>query len=130
MKAVSQGGTTHDKRLRELQEKYGGFEIVYGATAVDKTFRVITSPRFFTYLDLPNYLEFKSQGKDIKRHPAGDVKGESYGFIMPKGSDWAPIISEFFKSNGGYLRSNQYKAVLSNNLDAEVVRLLNSLSGS
>ena len=40
------------------------------------------------------------------------------------------IISEFFKSNGGYLRSNQYKAVLSNNLDAEVVRLLNSLSGS
>jgi len=128
MKAISQGGTTHDKRLKDLQKKYQSFEIVYGATSVDKTFRVLTSPRFFTYIDLPNYLQLSSEGKDIKRHAVGDVKGESYGFIMPKGSDWAPIITEFFEADGGYVKSDDYNRVLSKNLSAEVVRLLNSLS--
>lgn len=127
MRAVSQGGTTHDKRLKELQRKYN-FDIIYGATAVDKTYRVLTSPKYFTYLDLPNYLELRANGEDIKRHPAGDVKGESYGFVMPKGSDWTPIITEFFNANGGYIKSANYSKVLRENLDAEVVKLLAELA--
>ncbi|WP_462252615.1 transporter substrate-binding domain-containing protein [Ekhidna sp.] len=127
MRAVSQGGTTHDKRLKELKDQYG-FDIIYAASSVDKTFRVITSPKYFTYIDLPNYLELRAKGENIKRHPAGDVKGESYGFILPKGSDWTPVITEFFNADGGYMKGSDYKKVLSTNLNPEVVKLMDEIS--
>ncbi|MEM7297146.1 MAG: transporter substrate-binding domain-containing protein [Bacteroidota bacterium] len=127
MRAVSQGGTTHDVRLKEMQKKYG-FDIINAASSVDKTYRVITSSKYFTYIDLPNYLELSSKGEEVRRHPAGDIPGESYGFIMPKGSDWAPIITEFFNANGGYVKSAKYKKVLSDNLGPEVVKLMGSIA--
>ncbi len=127
MRAVSQGGTTHDKRIKELKDKYG-FEIIYAASSTDKTYRVITSPKYFTYIDLPNYLDLRSKGEGVKRHPAGDIKGESYGFILPKGNDWTPIITEFFNANGGYMKSDAYRKVLSNNLNPEVLSLMDSFA--
>ncbi|NQZ77655.1 MAG: transporter substrate-binding domain-containing protein [Ekhidna sp.] len=128
MLAVSQGGTTHDKRIQELSAKYGNFQIVYAASAADKTILVKSSARYFTYLDLPNYLELKSSGADIKRHPVGDIKGEYYGMILPKGSDWTPIIAEFFRTNDGYMKSQNYEGVLKENMGAEVVQLMRSVA--
>lgn len=127
MRAVSQGGTTHDVRLKEMQKKYG-FDIINAASSVDKTYRVITSSKYFTYIDLPNYLELLDKGKSVKRHAAGDIAGEQFGFVMPKGSDWAPIITEFFNSGGGYIKSAKYKKVLSDNLGPEVVKLMGSIA--
>jgi len=128
MKAVSQRGTTHDKRLKEIREKYGNFEIVYAESSAGKTEKVLSSSNYFTYIDFPNYLDLFSSRISIKRHSAGDIKGESFGFIMPKGSDWSPIITEFFNSNGGYVKSEAYETILNNNLTPKVVRLINLLS--
>ena len=128
MKAVSQRGTTHDKRLKEIRSKYGDFEIVYAESSAAKTEKVLSSPEFFTYIDFPNYLDLFSSRISIKRHSAGDRKGESFGFIMPKGCDWAPIITEFFNANGGYVKSEAYRKVLNDNLTPKVVRLINLLS--
>ena len=128
MKAVSQKGTTHDKRLKEIRSKYGDFEIVYAESSAAKTQQVLSSPQYFTYIDFPNYLDLFSSRISIRRHSAGDIKGESFGFIMPKGSDWAPIITEFFNAKGGYTKSDAYLKVLNNNLTPKVVRLIDLLS--
>lgn len=128
MKAISQRGTTHDKRLKEIKTSYGNFEIVYAESSAAKTQRVLSSPEYFTYIDFPNYLELFSSRISIKRHSAGDRKGESFGFIMPKGSDWAPIITEFFNANGGYVNSEDYRQVLNDNLTPKVVKLISLLS--
>ena len=128
MKAVSQGGTTHDKLLNELKTKYGGFDIIYAASSIDKEILVEKSPNFFTYMDLPNFLELKAKGKNVMRHSVGDVSGDYYGIIMPKGSDWAPIITEFFEANGGYVNSEVYREALVENFDSEVVKLMDQLA--
>lgn len=124
MKAVSQRGTTHDKRLKDIRARYGNFEIVYAESSADKTEKVLSSAAYFTYIDFPNYLDLFSSRISIKMHSAGDRKGESFGFIMPKGSDWAPIIREFFNADGGYVNSK----VLNDNLTPKVVRLIGLLS--
>lgn len=128
MRAVSQRETTHDKRLTDLKSKYGDFEIIYASSSSDKAYRVITSPKYFTYIDLPDYLELFSKGETIQRHKVGDVQGESFGFIMPKGNDWTPIITEFFNANGGYTKSAAYRKVFGDNLSPEVVKLMEELS--
>ena len=128
MKAVSQRGTTHDKRLKEIRSKYGNFEIIYAESSAAKTEKVLSSPDYFTYIDFPNYLDLFSSRISIKRHSAGDRKGETFGFIMPKGCDWAPIITEFFNANGGYVKSEDYRKVLNDNLTPSTVRLINLLS--
>lgn len=128
MKAVSQRGTTHDKRLKNIRSQYGNFEIVYAESSAAKTQKVLSSPAFFTYIDFPNYLDLFSSRISIKRHSVGDRKGESFGFIMPKGSDWTPIITEFFNADGGYVYSEEYRKVLNENLTPKVVKLISLLS--
>jgi hypothetical protein len=66
--------------------------------------------------------------KNIKRHPAGDKTSEQFGFIMPMTSDWAPLVDEFFKANGGYLNSKEYKNILVKHLGEAGVKLLQASS--
>lgn len=128
MKAVSERGTTHDQILKGMQGKYGNFEIVYAESSMGKVDKVLDSPGYWSYLDFPNYLHLFSSRIAIKRHSVGDRKGESFGFIMPKGSDWAPIITEFFQANGGYVNSEDYREVLEKNLGEKGVKLIGLLS--
>lgn len=128
MKAVSERGTTHDEILKDMQRKYGNFEIVYAESSMGKIDKVLSSQGFWSYLDFPNYLYLFSERIAIKRHSVGDRKGESFGFIMPKGCDWAPIITEFFNANEGYINSEAYRNVFIKNLGPNVVKLIGLLS--
>ncbi len=128
MKAVSQRGTTHDRILKEMRGKYGNFEIVYAESSAEKTQKVLSSPTYFSYIDFPNYLDLFSSRIAIKRHSVGDRNEESYGFIMPKGSDWGPLITEFFQADGGYVNSDDYREILNKNLGPKVVKLIGLLS--
>lgn len=128
MKAVSEKGTTHDQILKDMQRKYGTFEIVYAESSMAKIDKVLSAPGFWSYLDFPNYLHLFSSRIAIKRHSVGDRKGETFGFIMPKGCDWAPIVTEFFQANGGYVNSEDYRKVLEKNLGPNGVKLIALLS--
>ncbi len=128
MKAVSEIGTTHDKILKDMQRKYGNFEIVYAESSMGKVDKVLSSREYWSYLDFPNYLHLFSSRIAIRRHSVGDRKGELFGFIMPKGSDWAPVIAEFFQANGGYVSSEDYRKVLEKNLGPKGVKLIGLLS--
>ncbi len=128
MKAAVQKGSTHDKRLQEMKDQYGGFEIEYVNNSQEKLDKVLSSPDYFTYVDFPNYLEIINDNVNVDRQIPGDIHGESFGFIMPKNSDWAPVMNEFFNANGGYVKSAQYKQVMSDNLGYKILQLLEYFS--
>ncbi|MBK6266125.1 transporter substrate-binding domain-containing protein [Marivirga sp. S37H4] len=129
MTLVVQRGTTHETRAKEL--KSGAFpdlkiEVVNSFQECYQ--KVDKSADYFTYLDFSSYLTALENTSHIKRHTAGDQTGEEFGFIMPKGSDWKPIMDEFFNRNGGYTNSTEYKKIVANTLGNHVVSMLNSIN--
>jgi len=125
--AFTAKGTLNEKRILEVKKKYfPEMKIVLTATS-QETFEKITSDaNGFAYLDLAFYLEAVQQRKPIKRHPVGDVASEQFGFAMPMNSDWYPVLDEFFKADGGYVNSPQYKSILKKHLGEIGVKLLQS----
>jgi putative glutamine transport system substrate-binding protein len=126
---IVQKGTTHETRAREIKatlfpdlkiEAVNSFQECYD--------KVNTSSNYFTYLDFSSYLTALKNTKNIKRHQAGDQTGENFGFIMPKGSDWEPIIAAFFNKDGGFTNSTTYKKMVSKSLGSHVVSMLNSIN--
>jgi putative glutamine transport system substrate-binding protein len=127
--AYAAKGTTNEKRLLELKQKYyPNLKIVPTATSQETLERVTADPNGLAYLDLTFYLEAVRTKKMLKRHPIADKAAEQFGFIMPQNSDWYPIMDEFFKANGGYLNSAQYRSILLKHLGETGVKLLQSAS--
>ncbi len=124
--AVTAKGTLNEKRINDLKKHFPGMKIAYTATSQDTYEKVTADPNTFTYLDLAFYLEAVKNGKSVKRHPIGDQSAEQFGFVMPLNSDWYPVMDEFFKANGGYTNSTQYKAILTRHLGETGVKLLQS----
>lgn len=126
--AVTAKGTLNEKRISELKKYFPAMKIVYTATSQETYTKVTADPNTFTYLDIAFYLEAVQQGKSVKRHPIGDQTAEQFGFVMPMNSDWYPLMEEFFKANGGYTNTPQYKAILTKHLGDTGVKLLQSAS--
>jgi ABC-type amino acid transport substrate-binding protein len=125
--AYTAKGTVNQARIEELKKKYfPEMRIVLTATSQEAFEKVIGDRNGFAYLDLAFYLEAVQQRKPVKRHPVGDRASEQFGFAMPSNSDWYPVLDEFFKANGGYLNSTQYKSILKKHLGEIGVKLLQS----
>lgn len=123
--AYAAKGTTNEKRILELKQKYFADMKVVTTTSSQETFeKVFNDPNGFAYLDLAFYIEAVQLKKNVKRHPVGDKTAEQFGIIMPSGSDWVPLMDEFFKANGGYTNSKEYKAMLVKHLGESGVKLL------
>lgn len=127
--AYAAKGTTNEKRLLELKQKYfPNLKIVPTATSQETLEKVISDSNGLAYLDLTFYLEAVRTKKPLKRHPVADKAAEQFGFIMPNNSDWYPLMDEFFKANGGYANSTQYRSILLKHLGETGVKLLQSAS--
>jgi ABC-type amino acid transport substrate-binding protein len=123
--AYAAKGTTNEKRILELKEKYfPSMKIVYTTTSQETLDKVVLDPNGFAYLDIAFYLEAVEQKKNVKRHPIGDKSAEQFGMIMPQSSDWTPVMEEFFASNGGYVNSSQYKTILRKHLGETGMKLI------
>jgi len=127
--AYTAKGTLNEKRINELKQKYfPAMKITFTSTSQETLDKIIADPNGFAYLDLAFYLEAIQLHKSLKRHPIGDQTAEKFGFIMPTNSDWTPVLEEFFKANGGYTNSSQYKSILTKHLGETGVKLLQSAS--
>jgi putative glutamine transport system substrate-binding protein len=125
--AYAAKGTTNEKRILELKQKYfPAMKIVTTTTSQETLDKVAADPHGFAYLDLAFYLEAVQLKKSVKRHPVGDKAAEQFGLIMPGNSDWQPVWEEFFSANGGYLNSAQYKNILVKHLGETGVKLMQS----
>lgn len=120
-------GTVNEKRVQLLKQKYfKDLVIVLTANSQETYEKITTDPNGFAYLDLAFYLESVQNRKPLKRHPVGDIAADQFGFAMPMNSDWYPLLDEFFKANGGYTNSAQYKGILKKHLGEIGVKLLQS----
>lgn len=125
--AYTAKGTLNEKRILELKQKYfPAMKITYTATSQETLEKVFADPTGFAYLDLAFYLEAVQLKKSVKRHPIADKAAEQFGFVMPLNSDWYPVLEEFFKANGGYVNSAQYRSILVKHLGETGVKLLQS----
>ena len=64
----------------------------------------------------------------IKRHAVADTDIEYFGIVLPKNSDWTPVLTEFFEHDGGYLNSVRYKEILSKHLGHKILSLIKTLN--
>jgi len=120
-------GTTNEKRIMELKQKYfPAMKIAYATTSQEVLEKVFADPAGFAYLDMAFYIESVQLKKPIKRHSVGDKAAEQFGIIMPMNSDWAPVFEEFFNANGGYFNSQNYKSILLKHLGESGVKLVQS----
>lgn len=127
MTAYTAKGTLNEKRINDIKQKYyPAMKVTYTTTSQETLEKVFADPKGFAYLDLAFYIEAVQMKKPVKRHAVGDISAEQFAFIMPTNSDWSPVMEEFFKANGGYTNSNQYKAILVKHLGEAGVKLLNS----
>ena len=118
-------GTTNEKRLLDLKKTYyPDLKISYLSSSTVVLEKILQDPRSFTYLDVAFYLDAIQHGKPVKRHGVGDQSSEQFGLIMPLGSDWQPVLNEFFEANGGYVNSIAYKKILSRHLGDTGVKLI------
>jgi ABC-type amino acid transport substrate-binding protein len=127
MKAYTARGTLNERRILEIKEKhFPGLEIQYAASSPETLAKILQDPKSFAYLDVAFYLSALKDKQPVKRHDIADQGSEEFGFIMPKNSDWAAVMQEFFADKGGYTNSASYKKILVNHLGVNAVRLLDS----
>lgn len=122
--AYTAKGTLNEKRINDLKKYYPGLKISPTTTSQETLEKVFADPKSFAYLDLAFYIEAVQLKKPVKRHPVGDKSAEQFGIVMPSNSDWSPLFEEFFKANGGYTNSKEYKTILIKHLGESGVKLL------
>ncbi len=122
--ALRYPGTLHEARLWALRD----------AELPDLTFREIASndelvaglaagPEAFGYIDIYNYWRAREAGRPLRRHPVGDDAAETFGIILPHGSDWTPVLSDYMVSIGG-ARGETLARLLREHLGDELASLL------
>jgi ABC-type amino acid transport substrate-binding protein len=127
--AYTAKGTLNEKRINELKQKYyPSMKITLTSTSQETLEKITSGSDGFAYLDLAFYLEAVQQRKPVKRHPVGDKASEQFGFVMPMNSDWSQVLEEFFKANGGYVNSAEYKSILRKHLGETGMKLLQSVA--
>ena len=125
--AYTAKGTLNEKRILDLKQKYfPAMKVTTTTTSQETLEKVFSDPNSFAYLDLAFYIEAVQMRKAVKRHPVGDKAAEQFGIVLPMNTDWAPVMDEFFKANGGYVNSREYKNILVKHLGEAGVKLLKS----
>lgn len=129
MEAMAVKATLNEKRLQDIKSTYyPGLSFRFVGSSVDALDAVSKDPKVFAHLDFTYYLEALKQGMPIKRHPAGDESNESFGIIMPKDSDWAPVMKRFLTSD--FLASTEYRKMVADNLGSNALKLLDAVAST
>lgn len=107
MVAVTIKGTTYEKHLIKLKEELQmNYEIVYIDSDENLLDHISKSDHMFGFIDLPIYLIWLKNGRDLTRQNFFTIRGIGYGFILPQSSDWDIPFNEF-------LADEDYKATIS-----------------
>jgi ABC-type amino acid transport substrate-binding protein len=117
-------GTLHETRLRALRDAHTPEAPLATATSNAEIVERVAAGGHYAYVDAYNYWRAREAGAPLRRHPAGDDPGETFGIILPLGSDWGEPLEAFFAHEGGYLWSPAYRALLVEHLGEGVTRAL------
>jgi ABC-type amino acid transport substrate-binding protein len=123
--ALPYPGTLHEARLTALAERWLPGMRTRPVASNDELVSLLASDgAHFGYIDVYNFWRARQAGQPLRRHPVGDDASETFGVIMPHGSDWAPVMEEFFRTDGGYAESARFRTLLRTHLGDELASLL------
>ena len=118
-------GTLHEERIEDLRDQYfPDMQTTTVGTNDRLVERVASGEGYFGYIDVYNYWRAREEGAPLRRHPVGDDASEQFGVIMPLGSDWVPVMEEFFQRDGGLMQTEWYRELLEEHLGEELAGLL------
>jgi ABC-type amino acid transport substrate-binding protein len=123
--ALPYPGTLHEQRLDAIRERWLPDAPAHPVSSNDELVSILgADPGYFGYMDVYNYWRAREAGQPLRRHPVGDDASETFGVILPRGSDWTPIITEFFQANGDYAQSERFRGLLRTHLGDPLAALL------
>ena len=124
MKAYTVKGTTNEKIILQLKQKYyPSLPIVYVPNSGAVMDKIIRDQHAFTSLDFNYYAEALKRNQPVKRHSVGDNVSEKFGIIMPNNSDWKPLWDEFILEYR-FTKSLEYRQILVKHLGISAVKAL------
>jgi ABC-type amino acid transport substrate-binding protein len=123
--ALPYPGTLHQDRLEAIRARWLPDMPVRPVASNDELVSLLGSdPRYFGYMDVYNYWRARGAGQPLRRHTIGDDASETFGVILPHGSDWTPVMDAFFQADGGYADSDRFRGLLRTHLGEELATLL------
>lgn len=129
MTMVTVKGSLHEERLLKIKKDYyPQVEVKYVGSFNDVLQELVQNEKAFTELDFTYYLASLKSRIPVKRHPVGDGTAEEFGIIMPKNSDWAPVMARFMES--GFMESTEYRKMIADHLGQHALKLLDSVSAN
>ncbi len=123
--ALPYPGTLHEARLEAIRDRWLPHMPMRPVASNDELVALLGSePRYFGYMDVYNYWRATEAGQPLRRHPVGDDGSETFGVILPDGSDWTPVIEAFFVADGGYVGGPRFQQLLREHLGDGLASLL------
>ncbi len=118
-------GTLHETRLLALRDEYlSGLETRTVTTNDELVGLVASGEGYFGFIDIYNYWRALEDGAPLRRHAVADDDSETFGVIMPHGSDWAEPMQRFFERGDGLRNTDWYRDLLRTHLGDELAGLL------
>lgn len=123
--ALAFEGTLHETRIRSLQAEYApGMAMEMAHSTGEIIQRVSSAPGYFGYVDIHEYWLAAQEGLPVRRHAVGDDATEEFGIIMPRDSDWQPVLEDFFQADGGFRETEIYRDLIRLHLGEEMLQML------
>ncbi|MDN4165071.1 transporter substrate-binding domain-containing protein [Cytophagales bacterium LB-30] len=114
--AYTTKGTLHERRVLDLIAKYQlKTTVTYVPSSIEIIDFIEKDPSSFGLVDAIFYLDAVKKKMKISPQQIEKKESEEYGIIMPKNSDWATVMKDFFEHNGGFKNSSNYRKILSDN---------------
>lgn len=118
-------GTTHETRMLSLKQRYfPELKIEYTASSFEAFDKTLAKKNAICFQDIALYWDYKQRNQPVKTVPYEKDNGEELALILPLGSDWVPLLEEFFNVGSGFKSSSVYRASLMRHLGKEVVQML------
>jgi ABC-type amino acid transport substrate-binding protein len=118
-------GTLHEERVNQLREqRIPGLRVIPQDSNDAILEAVAVGPGRLAWIDGYAFWRGLESGLPLRRHPVGDDDSETFGIILPKGSEWTPVIGRFLREDGGFRDTAEYRALLERFLGAELVDIL------
>jgi ABC-type amino acid transport substrate-binding protein len=118
-------GTLHEERINRLRERrIPGLRVIPLESNEEILGTIAEGPERLAFIDVHGYWRAMERGLPIRRHPAADDASETFGVILPRGSDWTPLLEEFFEEGDGYRNRPRYLEILREHLGDGLAELL------
>ncbi|TVP47700.1 MAG: amino acid ABC transporter substrate-binding protein [Gemmatimonadales bacterium] len=118
-------GTLHEERINRLRERrIPGLRVIPLESNDEILGTIAEGPERLAFIDVHAYWRAMERGLPIRRHPAADDASETFGVVLPRGSDWTPLLEEFFEEGEGYRNRPRYLEILREHLGEGLTELL------